>query len=427
MVAVPLVEELSGSASAPMIAGLAGMAEPRHEISEARGTGLPGTPRKLSIYAASAGFDLVEELDHLAARTIESNVFFTPGCLAPARRRLEEREVCLAVIREEDEIRSRWRFLLPYSIERPGLGIGPTIIRSWSSPYGPLGTPLIDRDDPVGTVEDFLNMLTRPALNLPKVLVLPDMLLDGPAASVVRAAAMGRNLAVLTANVAERAFLQSDLEGEEYLRRSLSAHHFRDYGRLKRRLSEKGVLEYQVARHPDEVRAGCEAFLTLELMGWKGRERTAMASDRFQAAFAREALHRLGERDMVRIHMLKLDGNVIAAVIVLIENGIAHTWKTAYDETLAAFSPGTLLMIELTHNHLDDPNIIATDSCAAPGHGVMERLWTERRRFGTLVVGLAPDADQAVRQTAKQLHLYRETRDFARRIRDRMRGIIRRR
>ena len=428
MAAIPVLEELTGTASGQMIADLAGVSSSDVSLLDRlRESSLPGSPRKLSVYAASAGFEMVEELDHLATRAIEPNVFFNPRFLAPAMPRLEDREVFLAVMRDENDIRSRLRFLLPYSVERPGLGIGPSIIRAWSSPYGPLGAPLIDRDDPVGTVDDFLKLLARPSLGLPPVLVLPDMPLDGEAASIIRTAAMGRNLSLLTAQTTERAILQSNLEGDDYLRGSLKSHHFREFRRLWRRLAEKGELHYHVSRHPDDIRQGCESFLTLELMGWKGRERTAMASDRFQAAFAREAIHRLAEQDMVRVHTLTLDGEVIAALLVLVERGIAYTWKTAYDETLSTFSPGTLLMIEATKNILDDPNIDSTDSCAVPGHPVMERLWSERKRMGTLVIGLTPQADRLARQTATQLHLYNETRNFARNLRNRVRGFMRRR
>jgi hypothetical protein len=51
--------------------------------------------------------------------------------------------------------------------------------------------------------------------------------------------------------------------------------------------------------------------MTLESSGWKGRERSALAVDRFRAPFAREAIHRLAQRDMCRIHALTLDGKTI--------------------------------------------------------------------------------------------------------------------
>jgi hypothetical protein len=424
MVAVPLLEEMSGSAAGAMIAGLAGLSQAPRSLAQHEIHGNGRRPRRLAIYPASAGFDLVDELDHLCVRTIEPNIFFNPRFLAPAMPRLEDREVRLAVIREGDEDRSRLRFLVPFSVEKPPVPLGVAIMRVWSSPFGPLGTPLIDNDDPVSVVEDLLDMLSRPHLKLPKVLVLPDMRLDGPVASVLRTVALGRNLSFHETLKVERPFLDSRLDGEDYLKNSLRAHHHREFRRLKRRLGDLGRLEYTVARQPDEIRRGVEAFLALEAAGWKGRERTAMAIDRYRAAFAREAVHGLAERDMCRVHTLTLDGKVIACLIVFIENGCAYTWKTAYDESLSNYSPGTLLMIEVTKTHLDDPNIMATDSCAVPDHPVMSRIWSERRAIGTLVIGLTPEADRAARQAAKQLHLYQETRNMARVLRNRLKVLL---
>lgn len=427
MAATPLIEETSGGTAGAMVSGLADFAPEgaSHAHIELLSNSRP--ERKLAIYPASAGFDLVEELDYLCARTIEPNVFFNPRFLAPAMPRLEDREVRLAVIRDGDDYRNRLRLLVPFSIEKPVIPMGVTIMRTWSSPFGPLGTPLIDRDDPVGVIEDFFSMLARPHLKLPKVLALPDMRLDGPTASLLRTVVETRGLPLATTGEMMRPVLQSNLDGEEYLKNALRPHHYRDFRRLKRRLGEIGHLEHIVARGQEQIRHAIENFLTLEAAGWKGRERTAMAIDRYRAAFAREAVHRLAEQDLCRIHSLTLDGQTIASLIVFVEQGFAYTWKTAYDETLSAYSPGTLLMIEVTHQHLDDPNIMMTDSCAVPDHPVMSRLWTERRPIGTFVIGLTPDADRSTRQAAAQLHLYRETRNMARIVRNRMRNLLHRR
>lgn len=424
MVARPILEELSGSASVPMISNLAGLDDDvaaKHHLELA---GADRPLRRLAIYPASAGFELVEELDHLARRAVEPNVFFNPRFLAPAMPRLEDREVRLAVIRDGTEYKSRLRLLVPFSVERAPVPIGVPIMRTWASPFGPLGTPLLDRDDPIGVLEDFFSMLARPHLRLPKIFVLPQMRLDGPVANLLRAMSESNGLPLIVTDRVERAFLQSGLDGEAYLKQSLRPHHLREFRRLKRRLAEHGTLEHRVARTADEIRLGVEDFLTLEAAGWKGRERTAMAVDRFRAAFAREALYRMAEQDLCRVHELVLDGKPIACLIVLVESGVAYTWKTAYDERFAQYSPGTLLMIEVTQQHLDDPNIDLTDSCAVPDHPVMNRLWAERRPIGTMVVGLTPGSDRAARQAASQLHLYSETRNFARRIRKRIRSIL---
>ncbi len=427
MAAIPILEEMTGGPAGAMISQLAGLADgpidrARVELLDSR-----RPPRKLAIYTASAGFDLVEELDHLAARAMEPNIFFNPRFLAPAMPRLEDREIRLAVIRDGDEFKSRLRLMLPFSIERPTIPLGVPIMRSWSSPFGPLGTPLIDSDDPVGVMDDFFTMLSRPHLKMPKVLLLPDMHLDGAVSNALRSFAASRDLTLITTDEAERAYLESPLDGEEYLKASLRSHHYREFRRLKRRLADHGALEYRIARQPDEIRSGVETFLALETAGWKGRERTAMAVDRYQAAFAREAVHLLSQRDMCRVHTLLLDEKVIACLIVFVEQGVAYTWKTAYDEAYSAYSPGTLLMIEATKTHLDDPNVQVTDSCAIPDHPIMDRLWSERRRVGTIVMGITPQADRAARQAAKQLHLYRETRNMARLLRDRVKHLVRRR
>ncbi|MGX9142738.1 GNAT family N-acetyltransferase [Mesorhizobium sp. 128a] len=426
MAAIPLIEETSGGTAGAMVSGLAGLArdaDPAHLEIPANNR----PQRKLAVYPASAGFDLVEELDFLCTRTVEPNVFFNPRFLAPAMPRLEDREVRLAVIRDGDEYRNRLRLLVPFSVERPAVPLGVPVMRTWSSPFGPIGTPLVDHDDPIGVVEDFFGMLSRPHLKLPKVFVLPDIRLDGPLASVLATVAETRGLTMVTTGKADRPVLESEADGEAYLKASLRAHHYREFRRLKRRLGDLGKLEHIVARGPDEIRYAIESFLTLEAAGWKGRERTAMAIDRYRAAFAREAVHRLAEHDMCRIHSLTLDGRTIACLVVFVEAGVAYTWKTAYDETLATYSPGTLLMIEVTRQHLDDPNIMMTDSCAVPDHPVMSRLWSERKPMGSLVIGLTPDADRLARQAASQLHLYRETRNMARILRNRMKSLLGRR
>lgn len=424
MAAVPLLEEVSGGPAGSMIAGLADA--PGHPADQAQLELVSSErpQRRLAIYPASAGFDLVEELDHLCTRTIEPNIFFNPRFLAPAMPRLEDREVRLAVIRDGTEYRNRLRLLVPYSVEGPAVPLGVPVMRTWSSPFGPLGMPLVDRDDPAGVIEDFFAMLARPRLKLPRVFVMPDMRLDGAVARVLGAVAEARGLPIETTGRFDRPFLESELDGEDYLKAALGGRHHGEFRRLGRRLAEQGTVEHKVARNQEEVRHAIEQFLTLEASGWKGRKRTAMVIDRYRAAFAREAVHRMAEHDLCRIHSLTLDGRTVASLVVFVEAGIAYTWKTAYDESLSRFSPGALLMMDVTARHLEDPNIMMTDSCAVPDHPMVGRMWSERKPFGTIVVGLTPDADRATRQAASQLHLYRKTRKLAVKLRDGMRGLL---
>lgn len=398
---------------------------PRAPAAEFRiPVGRPG--RTLSLYPAVAGYELQQELDFLANRALEPNVFFTGRFLAPAMPRLEDRMVRLSLIRDEDSRRSRIRFLMPFSVEKPGFSVGTGIIRAWSNPFGPLGTPLVDAEDAAETIDNLYQALATPGNGLPPILVLPDLRLDGAFAALARAVAIGRNLPLTVTGTYQRPMLESLLDGPTYLKRAISPQHFRELQRQWRKLEEMGELSYNVARQPAEIRLRMEQFLLLETAGWKGRGRTAMINDRYRAAFAREAVTNLAETDSVRIHTLDFDGKAIASMIVFLAGGEAYTWKTAYDEAFARFSPGKLLVAQLTEWHLDDANIIRSDSCAVPDHPVMSRLWEERLDMGTLVIGLQPNRDRDVRQVATQLHLYRNTRNVARILREKIRALAKR-
>jgi Acetyltransferase (GNAT) domain len=383
-------------------------------------TGKPG--RTLSIYHTQSGYDLQNELDFLSNRALEPNVFFSSRFLAPAMPRLEDREVRLALIRDDLAGRSRLRYLMPFSIEKPGFSLGAPILRVWANNFGPLGTPLVDAEGAAETLDHLLTALADPKAKLPQVLVIPDIRVRGPFTQLMKAIAMSRNLPVDVVGLSERPMLESLDDGETYLRRSIKSSHLREMRRQWGLLEQAGAASYNVARQPRDIRMRMEEFLLLEASGWKGRKRTAMLSDRYRAAMAREAVYNLAEIDQARIHTIDLDGKAIASLIVLMMNGEAYAWKTAFDEAYARFSPGKLLMAQVTEWHLDDANITRTDSLAAPDHPIMSRFWRERETMGTLIVGLTPHADRDVRQAGSQLHLYQNTKSVAKMIREKIRA-----
>jgi hypothetical protein len=399
----------------------AALGQDRQELPEAD-LNLPvgRAGREFSLYPATLGYELQEELEFLSHRAMEPNIFFSARLLAPAMPRVEDKQVRFALIRDDNGMRSRLRLLMPFTVERPGFSVGAPIIRTWANPFGPLGTPLLDTEDAAETIDNLFDVLTQPQTKLPSVLVLPDIRLNGRFAQLAKAVAIARDLSVATTDTFRRPMLESYLDGESYLKQSVSAHHYREMRRQWRNLEKLGTLTYNVARQPEEVRLRMEEFLALEAKGWKGKKRSALINDRYRAAFAREAITNLAEIDAVRIHTVDLDGRAIASIIVFIMAGEAYTWKTAYDESLGRHSPGKLLIMKLTEWHLDDANILRTDSCAVPDHPIMSRMWEQRDEMGSLVIGLTPNSDRDVRQVATQLHLYRNTRNIARILREKI-------
>ncbi|QFY61550.1 GNAT family N-acetyltransferase [Rhizobium grahamii] len=418
MVRTPSATPTTDATKNRMVHELASLAFDAPQAEARIDVGRPG--RELCLYSGKLGYEMQEELDFLSNRAMEPNVFFTGRFLAPAMPRLDDRQVNFALLRDRNESRSRLRVLMPFSVEKPGFAVGPSIIRIWANNFAPLGTPLVDGEDAAETLDNLLEGLADRNLRLPSILVLPDVRLNGIFARLAKAVAIGRNLPITVTNPYLRPMLQSDEDATVYLRRSVSSSHLREMRRQWRLLEEQGNVGYSVARQPREIHTRFEEFLALEAGGWKGKKRSALVTDRYHTAFAREAISNLAEVDAVRVHTIDLNGKAIASTVVLMMGGEAYTWKTAYNESYARYSPGKLLMAELTEWHLDDANIQRSDSCAIPDHPIMSRLWQEREEMGTVVIGLTQNSDREVRQVSAQLHMYSSTRSVAKMLRQKI-------
>lgn len=373
---------------------------PRAEIEIAALT--DGRDRRLAVYDPMAVFGLVEELAHLSRRAIDKNVFFDPRFLAPAMPRLDDRSVKLMVIRDQTKKRSRLRLLMPFSVERTSMFRSSATIRAWTHPFGPNGTLLVDGDDPDETLSSFLKALLRPELQLPQVLVLPDLRLDDPMARRLLAVAKAAGLPSAIVNETDRAALVKE-PGVSFPQLSVSRRRLRELARQRRRLALEGTVGIEMARTPEAVRPALEDFLAIEASGWKGRTRSALVMDRYRCAFAREAVNSLAEDGRVRIFTLKAGSTAVASLVVFVDQGEAYAWKTAYDERFSAASPGQQVVAEATRRLLADPAVKRMDSCTVPDHFVMNRFWPDRLRIGTIVVGLVPDLERQVDKTAKAL------------------------
>ncbi|MEO0919922.1 MAG: GNAT family N-acetyltransferase, partial [Pseudomonadota bacterium] len=388
------------------------------------------TKRKLVVFPSEAGFDVLPDVDQITDYALEPNIFFSPRFVIPGLSRLDDRDVRLLFLHDQaDDSLNEKRLgnvcmMMPFTVEKPGFQIGPDIVRAWSNPYGPYGLPLVERRGAEKIIDDLFATLGQPDVQLPKIVVFPNIFMDSPLASLIRATALSAGLPMATSKSKGRPWLDATVDADVYLRNAISSHHRRNLGRLWRKLEKLGSLEYDVARAPEQVRVQMEEFLLLENAGWKGRKRTSLAADRYRAAFAREAVNLLAERDRSRIFTLKLDGRVIASLIVFVEGGRAWTWKTTYDETLRELSPGLQLMTRVTETLLDDPNVTSADSCAVPDHPVMSRLWTQSRAVTTLVVGTQQAKDRDVRQVASQIDFYRSTKETAKSVADKVRSIF---
>ncbi len=131
----------------------------------------------------------------------------------------------------------------------------------------------------------------------------------------------------------------------------VSAKFLANLRRRMRRLEELGSPSYRRMDGDGEGEAAVgpflERFFALEASGWKGVCGTAIARDPSTLAFYR-ALGRAAAREgWLALRALELEGRPIAMHLGLVQHGVYSLLKPAYDEALAACSPGQLLFREV--------------------------------------------------------------------------------
>jgi CelD/BcsL family acetyltransferase involved in cellulose biosynthesis len=192
-----------------------------------------------------------------------------------------------------------------------------------------------------------------------------------------------------------RAMLATTLPADTYWDQAVRAKKRKELRRQWARLNECGVIEVSTLGPDCTVDSWIEEFLALEAAGWKGQNHSALASHADTAAFFRHAMTSAHAARQLAITALRLDGRAIAMLITLI--GIAtrpdgtmrqagFSFKTAFDEDFARYSPGVLLQRE-SLALLEARGLDWIDSCAAQDHPMIDSLWRERR---TIVSGAFP-------------------------------------
>jgi hypothetical protein len=137
-----------------------------------------------------------------------------------------------------------------------------------------------------------------------------------------------------------------------------------------------------------------DEFLALERRGWKGANGSALdCADETRQLF-RGALEGAAKAGKLELLALRLDGRAIAMLVNFITPPGAFSFKTAFDEDYARFSPGVLLQLE-NLKLLDRGDIAWCDSCAAQDHPMIDSIWSGRRPIGRYSVAIGGRANRA--------------------------------
>jgi hypothetical protein len=249
---------------------------------------------------------------------------------------------------------------------------------------------------------------------LPKVVRLQYLDADAPTFSAIMAAISARGDQSKFLSDRTRPFLAGDAD------RKRSGSTRKKLRQDWNRLSALGAVDVVNTREPDAARTAFETFLTLEAASWKGKAGTAVLSKDSHAAFVRQFIGNLAAGGNASVALLRLDGQPVAAQVLLYAGAMAYTWKIAYDGAYAKFSPGALLVDRVSEDLLAGGTVTMIESCSPDG-GFMATIWTGRRRTVDLLIGLGTRPSPAFLAMTAGIDGYARLKQ----LRDRLRAIPR--
>ncbi len=329
----------------------------------------------------------------LADRACDPNIFYEPCMLLPALR-LWGQDVdflCLAFYTENPECTTGPLLLcglVPLERRARIRGLPCRTIRSLRLPYMMLCTPLIHRDFTAECAAAMLEWLHEN----PESRSLVEFRFttgEGRWMQDVHQQLTDRRWTLYQSEHTTRALLKPQENDEAYLALALRGRRRKELRRLEARLAEQGRLEYQALERTQEAQRWIAMFLELELKGWKGRKKTAMASEQSSREFFNASALAAHRRGQLRMLGLFLNGRPVALKCNFISGCGSFAFKIAYDEEFAAFSPGLLLELENIRRFHRDEKLSWMDSTAESQHFMINRLWVDRRSVETLM--FSPD------------------------------------
>ena len=350
------------------------------------------TPRLAFAAHAWATFDrseIIAEWDGLAQAAGEPNPFYESWYLLPSLRAFDPAgEVQLLVLKSGDQFAG----LIPMKREARYYGHPAPHLRNWVHANCFLGQPLVASGFEAVFWRELLLWCDRQG-GLALFLHLAHVPADGPLHDALREVLAGRSAATVLSE--ERALLATDLSREAYLEASLAGKKRKELRRQERRLAEEGELTVERLDDALGVAEWVAEFLDLEHRGWKGAAGSALACDTRTADVFADALNGAARRGRLERLALRLDGRPIAMLASFLTPPGAFSYKTAFDEDYARFSPGVLLQCE-NLSLLEREGIDWVDSCASADHPMIDHFWREQRSIARHSLGIGGPVRRAI-------------------------------
>ncbi len=322
-----------------------------------------------------------EVIDDLADDATDSNPLFEYAGLSSAMQHLTTGSgVQVALVWSERSATSQRKLIgvVPYQTKRFYLGLPVVIWSVWTHKYNFLATPLLRKGHEHDALRRFLRFADQSDARLMR---FPLFQADGTFGAVLAEIVEERGLAVVETERHERALLDTSLTMEAYLAAHMRKKKRKEYTRLWNRMAELGDLNFDILSDKSDLDLWLKNFLLLERSGWKGKRGTALAEHQSDAEFFETLCHESMAQNKLHFARITLNAMPVAMLVSFIAGDGAYSFKIAFDEDYARFSPGAWLMMKVIDAFHADSRIKWVDSCAIPNHPMIDHIWAERRQM----------------------------------------------
>lgn len=351
----------------------------------------PVLTARLLDWPCCAAPSILHSWNALAQLAVEPNPFHESWYLLPALRGHDAQEQVQMLLFETSGVLAA---MLPLSRAPRYYGRRLPHLASWSHPNCFLGAPLVAPGFERAFWRALLAWADGNAGNA-MFLHFGALPLEGPLHTALLRVLEEQDRLCGLVSREERAMLASDKSPESYFAAALSGKKRKELRRQLARLCEEGAVNFVRQSDDSDLDEWIDQFLALEAAGWKGRAGSALAQGGATLSLFREALAGAAAQGRLERLSLTLARRPIAMLANFIAPPGAFSYKTAFDEAYARFSPGVLLQCE-NLLLLDRPDIAWTDSCAAQDHPMIDHIWRERRTIGRLSIAIGGKLRRAV-------------------------------
>ena len=321
------------------------------------------------------------EWDELALDASEPNPFAERWYLAAALIAMDSDGIRIAVVRSDMLVG-----IIPLKWQNRYAGLPVKHVQNWLNHNAFLGTPLVRKGAETAFWAALLEKLDQDAGGA-MFLHLTSMAAQGSVATALTTLCRKEHRRHALVQHEERALLEKGLSPDAYLEAHVRGKKRKELRRQHKRLAEEGILSFERSEGSEALDMWIDEFLGLEKAGWKGANGSALASAPETAALFRQCLAGAAAAGKLERLTLKLDGRAIAMLANFLSAPGAFSFKTAFDESYARFSPGVLIQIE-NLALLERRGIDWCDSCAAQDHPMIDSLWAGRRSVGRYSVAI---------------------------------------